>query len=99
MEERFSVSDAARELAISRTTLYAWLEKEPEIKRQLDRHHTLTKQQLNKLAANHRKKPARPTLQQVDAALSERIEGLEQQLAALRARVEVLEAQKEGKGE
>lgn len=90
MEERFSVSEAARELEISRTTLYAWLEKEPEMQRQLDKHHTLTRQHLNKLASTYRKKH-KPTLSEVDSALSERIEALEAKQEALEARINTLE--------
>ena len=90
MQERFSVSEAARELEISRTTLYSWLQKEPEMQRQLDKHHTLTRQQLNKLASTYKKKH-KPTLSEVDAALTERIEALEAKQEALEARIHALE--------
>src|SRR5579885_1035449 len=85
-EERFTPTEAAAELRISRQTLYNWLKKEPELRRQLDKEHTLTRRQLDYLVLQQQKKPVKPTrydLQDVDAALTERIEALEARMAAL----------------
>ena len=94
MEERLTISEAARVLKVSRQTLYTWLGQEPAIKRQLDKHHTLTRAQLDTVESRHRKKPPRSAildLQAVDAALTERIETLEEEMRTLKERIEGLE--------
>src|SRR5215469_6803186 len=85
-EERFTITEAATELRISRQTLYNWLAKEPELRRQLDKEHTLSRRQLDYLVLQQQKKPVKLTrydLQDVDAALTERIEAIEACMAAL----------------
>lgn len=73
----YTVTEVAAYLKVSRWTLYTWLHKEPELFAYLQEHHTLTQRQLDTLVSRQRRKPAKPTLREVDEALTERIEALE----------------------
>ncbi len=90
-EEHFTISEAARYLKVSRQTLYTWLNREPALRAYLTEHHTLTRRQLDALALTQRRKPPQPTLREVDAALTERIEALERWRAEAEARLAALE--------
>jgi hypothetical protein len=81
----YTATEAAAYLKISRWTLYIWLHKVPELYAYLQEHHTLTQRQLDTLAATQRRKPAKPTLREVDEALTERMEALESRVSDLEA--------------
>lgn len=85
MAERFTISQAARKLGISRRTLYNWLEQEQDTSQKLHGERTFTRLQLERLAEKHGRRLESDfrDLEAVDAALTERIEALEARVAAL----------------
>lgn len=91
-EQHYTATEAAAYLKVSRWTLYTWLHKEPELYSHLQEHHTLTQRQLDALVIRQRKKPAKPTLQEVDEALTERMEALEADMRTVKQHLEALEA-------
>src|SRR5215469_14414694 len=87
MAERFTLSQAARKLGVSRRTFYNWLAQEPPATQKLAGERYFTRIQLAKIGEKHGRQLESDfkDLEAVDVALTERIEALEARLAVVEA--------------